>query len=141
MEVPPPPPVSVPASEERKSERTPSQTVPVPPAIRNLAAQAEQASKAGDHDAAAAYLERALRIAPNHPALWQNLAVVRYRQGDYERVEGLAHKSNALAATKPALRAENWRLIAEVRRQRGDRKGADAAMAEVRRLVAAGGAN
>jgi predicted Zn-dependent protease len=129
-----------PAPEKKAAEQAPPvRTVPVPPAARNLAAQAERASQAGDHDGAAAYLERALRIAPNHPALWQNLAVVRYRQGDYGKVEGLAHKSNSLAAANPALRAENWRLIAETRRQNGDRQGADAAMAEARRLATVGG--
>lgn len=137
-----PPPVVVTTPDKKAaSESAPvTRTVPVPPAARSLAAKAEQASQAGDHDGAAAYLERALRIAPNHPALWQNLAVVRYRQGDYDKVEGLAHKSNSLAGAKPALRAENWRLIAEVRSQKGDKQGADAAMAEVRRLAAAGGA-
>src|SRR5699024_9637282 len=60
-------------------DRMPSmQTVPVPAAARSLAARAEKASQVGDHEAAAAYLERALRIAPSHPVLWQNLAVVRY---------------------------------------------------------------
>jgi len=135
-----PPPVVAPPREREASKPPTVRTVPVPQAARSLAAQAEQASQADDHERAAAYLERALRIAPNHPALWQNLAVVRYRQGDYAKVEGLAHKSNTLAAADPALRAENWRLIAEVRRQRGDRQGMDAALAEARRLAAISGA-
>ncbi|HEX5515074.1 MAG TPA: tetratricopeptide repeat protein [Gammaproteobacteria bacterium] len=126
-----PPVVAEPATPVQPA---PSQPTPLPPAARSLAAQAERASQAGDHEAAAAHLERALRVAPNHPVLWQNLAVVRYRQRDYGKVEGLALKSNSLAAAQPGLRAENWRLIAEVRRQRGDSRGADAAMVEARRL-------
>lgn len=103
--------------------------------------RAERASQGGDHEAAAASLERALRIAPANPVLWQNLAVVRYRQRDYAKVEGLALKSNSLAAGNASLRAENWRLIAEVRRVLGDRRGADAAMREARRLRAASSAD
>lgn len=113
----------------------------MPAAARSLSAQAQRASEAGDHEAAAGYLERALRIAPNHPVLWQHLAVVRYRQHDYDKVEGLALKSNALAVGNPALRASNWRLIAEVRRLQGDRQGEQAALAEVRRLTSASGAH
>lgn len=133
---PAPPPVIVQARDGGARPAAAVQPAPLPAAARSLAAQAEQASQRGDHEGAAAYLERALRIAPNHPVLWQNLAVVRYRQHDYDKVEGLALKSNSLAAAAPALRAENWRLIAEVRRQRGDRAGADAALAEHRRLSA-----
>jgi hypothetical protein len=129
-----PPVVAEPATPVQPVPAVPAQPAPLPPAARSLAAQAEQASQAGDHEGAAASLERALRIAPNHPVLWQNLAVVRYRQRDYGKVEGLALKSNSLAAAQPGLRAENWRLIAEVRRQRGDSRGADAAMVEARRL-------
>lgn len=132
---PTPPPVVAQSSGPRQA--APARPAPFPAAARSLAAQADKASQQGDHEGAAAYLERALRVAPNHPVLWQNLAVVRYRQQDYGKVEGLALKSNSLAASDPALRAENWRLIAEVRRQRGDRKGAEAATAEFRRLSAA----
>lgn len=131
--VPTPPPVVAQVNSSTR-QTTPTRPAPLPAAARSLAGQAEQASQQGDQDAAAAYLERALRVAPNHPVLWQNLAVVRYRQQDYGKVEGLALKSNSLAANDPALRAENWRLIAEVRRQRGDSKGATAANAELRRL-------
>ncbi|NLO79145.1 MAG: tetratricopeptide repeat protein [Xanthomonadaceae bacterium] len=128
-----PPPVAMPASSPTRAARP----APLPAAARNLASQAERASRQGDHEVAAAYLERALRMAPNHPVLWQNLAVVRYRQHEYAKVEGLALKSNSLAGADNALRAENWRLIAEVRRLRGDRQGAERAYAEYRRLAAA----
>jgi tetratricopeptide (TPR) repeat protein len=126
------------ASREPAAE-APAASPALPPAARSLAAQAERASQVGDHEAAAAHLERALRIAPSHSVLWQNLAVVRYRQGDYDKVEGLALKSNALASGDNALRRENWRLIAEVRRLRGDHRGAEAAREQTRRLSSPSG--
>jgi len=107
---------------------------PMPPAARNLAAKAEAASRIGRHDEAAAYLERALRIAPRSPELWQNLAVVRFRQKDYAKVEGLAQRSNALAPSSSPLRKTNWELIAAARKARGDAKGAAEAAAEARRF-------
>lgn len=132
---PAPPPLQTrkPSAPERPAagERVPA----LPPAARSLMLQAEQASAAERHDDAAAYLERALRIAPQHPVPWQNLAVVRYRQGDYARVEGLALKSNSLADSLPSLRRANWELISAARRLLGDAAGAEAAAQEARRLA------
>lgn len=108
----------------------------LPAAAKNLVAKAGEASAAGRHDEAAAYLERALRIAPRQAALWQNLAVIRYRQHDYDQVEGLALKSNSLGASDLSLQRANWELISTVRRLKGDRSGAAVAATEARRLTA-----
>lgn len=108
---------------------------PPPPAAMALVEQAERASEAGRHAEAAALLERALRIAPSHPVLWQNLAVVRYREGDYVQAEQLALRSNTLAGSYPVeLRRRNWELIAVARELRGDKAGAQAARSEGVRL-------
>ena len=77
---------------------------------------------------AAASLERALRIEPRNPRLWQELARVRLKQGDYAQAEGVAARSNAWAGGDALLRAENWRLIAQAREARGDSEGARAAL-------------
>ena len=109
----------------------PPAPAPEPPAARveNIAiaglmdgARADAA--AGRLANAAAQLERALRIEPRNPRLWQELARVRLKQGDYMQVEGLAARSNSWARDDPALRAENWRLIAQAREARGDEQGA-----------------
>lgn len=76
---------------------------------------------------AAAALERALRIEPKNPRLWQELARVRLAQGDYAQAESLAARSNSWAGGDHRLRADNWRLIAEARERRGDAAGAKAA--------------
>ena len=77
---------------------------------------------------AAASLERALRIEPRNPRLWQELARVRLKQGDYAQTESTAARSNSWAGSDNALRAENWRLIAHAREARGDAEGAKAAL-------------
>jgi tetratricopeptide (TPR) repeat protein len=76
---------------------------------------------------AAASLERALRIEPRNPRLWQELARVRLKQGDYAQAESTAARSNSWAGDDSGLRAENWRLIAQAREARGDAEGARAA--------------
>jgi predicted Zn-dependent protease len=93
-------------------------------AIASLMDGARVDADAGRLSQAAASLERALRIEPRNPRVWQELARVRLAQGDYMQVEGLAARSNTWARDDPALRAENWRLIARAREARGDQQGA-----------------
>ena len=82
---------------------------------------------------AAASLERALRIEPRNPRLWQELARVRLKQGQYAQAESVAARSNSWAGSDSALRAENWRLIAEAREARGDADGARSALEQAER--------
>lgn len=96
-------------------------------AVVALLQKSQSQSSAGQLDAAGASLERALRIEPRNPVLWQRLARVRLEQKDYPQAENLAAKSNALAGRDGRLRAENWRIIGEARSRRGDRAGAKAA--------------
>jgi Tfp pilus assembly protein PilF len=93
-------------------------------AIAGLMESARADAAAGRLSNAAASLERALRIEPRNPRLWQELARVRLQQGDYLQAEGLAQRSNTWGGADNRLRAENWRLIAESRRARGDADGA-----------------
>lgn len=125
-----------PAPTESKPEE-PAAVTPPPPAVslqkENIAiaglmdsARAEAA--AGNLPAAAASLERALRIEPRNPRLWHELARVRLRQGQHAQAESVAARSNSWAGDDKALRAENWRLIAQSREARGDAEGAKAAL-------------
>ena len=70
----------------------------------------------------------ALRIEPRNARLWHELARVRLKQGQFAQAENVAARSNSWAGDDRALRAENWRLIAESRRARGDADGAKAAL-------------
>lgn len=93
-------------------------------AVQVLQRRANDQLSAGDYTAAAASLERALRIAPRDAKLWNSLAHVRAAQKRYAQVEQLASKSNQLSNGNARLNAENWGLIADARRARGDRSGA-----------------
>lgn len=108
------------------------QPVAPPEPSRNAAVvalfdQARTQSFAGQMEAAGASLERALRIEPRNPVLWQELARLRLAQGQYRQAENLAAKANALAGDDKHLRAENWRIIGQARNGFGDEDGARAA--------------
>ncbi len=92
-------------------------------AVVSLLEQAQSLSAAGQLDQAGASLERALRIEPRNPLLWQRLAAVRIDQQQYLQAENLAKKSNALAQGYHNLRRENWLLIARARSLNGDDEG------------------
>ncbi|MHB8744051.1 MAG: tetratricopeptide repeat protein [Sulfuricaulis sp.] len=106
-----------------------SQATPVSDntAVLELVSTAHSAEANGKPDAAEASLERALRIEPRNPALWQELAKLQLQQGQYQQAEGLAARSNGWVGNDKALRAENWRIIGEARLKRGDYPGAQTA--------------
>ena len=115
-------------------ESGPGLELPAPPAhtenlaIAGLLLGARTDAAAGRLVNAAASLERALRIEPRNPRLWQELARVRLKQGDYAQAESTAARSNSWAGSDNALRADNWRLIAHAREARGDAEGARVAL-------------
>jgi tetratricopeptide (TPR) repeat protein len=104
------------------------------PAIVALADRADAQARGGEFEAAAANLERALRIEPQSAPLWTRLANVRLEQGSYVLAEDLARRSNSLAPDDAFLQSVNWRLIAEARRRRGDAIGAETAQERARTL-------
>ncbi|MBL4621534.1 MAG: tetratricopeptide repeat protein [Immundisolibacteraceae bacterium] len=77
-----------------------------------LLASARKQLADGDTGRAAATLERALRIAPNDPYLWHELAQVRLAGGQWQQAIALANKSRLLAAGNQTLRNKNSQLIA-----------------------------
>jgi tetratricopeptide (TPR) repeat protein len=96
-------------------------------AVVALLQKSQSQSSAGRWEAAGASLERALRIEPRNPVLWQKLGRVRLEQENYPQAENLAAKSNSLAGSNQGLRAVNWRIIGQARSKRGDRAGAKSA--------------
>ena len=117
-------PVPAPAPAPAPATAAPTESI----AIAGLMESARADTSAGRLANAAASLERALRIEPRNPRLWQELARVRLKQGDYAQAESTAARSNSWAGSDNALRAENWRLIAHAREARGDAAGARAAL-------------
>jgi predicted Zn-dependent protease len=102
-------------------------------AIAGLLQSARTDSASGRLSNAAATLERALRIEPRNPRLWHELARVRSQQGQHAQAENVAVRSNSFAGDDKALRAENWKLIAETRKARGDTEGARQALEQANR--------
>jgi tetratricopeptide (TPR) repeat protein len=136
-EVPPPPPEPTGGRTQISAytpPAAPSYARPAPArAVKVLQQRADDQQRAGDYANASASLERALRIAPDDPALWHQLAGVRLEEGRYAMVTELAAKSNSLAdPADRALRRANWSLIAEARKALGDSAGAR----EARRFAA-----
>lgn len=144
----PPPPVytprpqttgkEIPESREPPARTAPRTAEPVRaarnPAVLELSEQAEQFVSEGRLAEAAASLERAQRIAPRDPLVYQSLAEVRLAQKKPVQAEQLARKSLSLASGQAPLQAELWGLIAECKQVQGDAAGAQAAEDEARRL-------
>jgi hypothetical protein len=133
-------PVTPPASERLEAPRAIPKSRPVPqvetpaaqtPAVAALLRDAEADRVSGNLDRAAATAERAIRIQPRNPLVWQQLAQIRLQQHQSAAAEGMAKKSNVLGAGNHVLVQRNWSIIAEARRQRGDTQGAADAEAKV----------
>ena len=106
----------------------------VNPAVVSRLNTASAQARAGDYPRAAATLERAIAIEPGNAWLWHRLADTRLKEGRLQQAASLAAKSNSLAASDRSLQADNWRLIAEVRRRQGDAGAAAAAASEAARI-------
>jgi predicted Zn-dependent protease len=102
-----PPPAPAPAVQRKETV-----------AVASLMDSARSDVAAGRLANAAATLERALRIEPANPRLWQELARVRLQQGQYAQAESTAMRSNSYAGSDAALRAENERIIEQARSRR-----------------------
>ena len=108
VESAPPPPIGAPSAEQPPTTK---ESV----AVAGLMDSARSDAASGRLAEAAATLERALRIEPRNPRLWQELARLRLQQGDFPQAESLALRSNSWAGGDSALRAENARIIEQAR--------------------------
>jgi len=115
-------PSPAPAPEAQQLPAPPPERVPPPraetTAVAGLMDSARTDTAAGRLTNAAATLERALRIEPRNARLWHELALVRFRQGDYAQAESLAARSNTLAGNDSELRSANQRLVDDARSAR-----------------------
>jgi len=100
------------------------------PAASALVAQAHTQANGGELGAAAATLERALRIEPDSPLLWVELGRLQLQQDNAGQADGMGRKALALATGDPGAQASAWRLIADSFRARG--RNAEAAEADQR---------
>src|SRR5437868_13384833 len=95
----------------------PVRPAPVPPsqnvAVASILQTARAEAASGRLANAAASIERALRIEPRNPRLWNELARVRLQQRDYPQAESTAARSNSFAGSDSELRASNADVIAQ----------------------------
>lgn len=124
MPVEPPAPAPEPAIPTMPPVSTASFSSPV----LALASEADQNYQSGQYDAAAAKLERALRIDPRNAALTYKLANIRMKQEQPRLAEELAKKAALLAGTDRDIKKRSWLLIAESKRLQKDTEGADKAL-------------
>jgi Tfp pilus assembly protein PilF len=89
------------------------------PATKALVTQAQSQLNAGNDALAAATIERALRIEPDNPLLWIELAKIRHNEGNEAQAENLARKALTMAAGDNRTQAAAWRVIADSYRARG----------------------
>jgi hypothetical protein len=89
-----------------------------PPKVRQenaasavLLEQSRDERAAGSYAAATASIERALRIEPNNPALWIELAEVKAAVGDFDQAEMMARKALTLAGSDRSITARAERLL------------------------------
>jgi len=113
-------PFGFPSPQPGPSSRAPSGSVPPPEPQRPapqanasaaLLAQGQEARAAGRYSEATASLERALRIDPNNPLLWIELAEVKAADGDRTQAREMARKAMTLAAGNPSIEARARRLL------------------------------
>ena len=105
------------------------------PAVLTLVEQARADAAQNKLQSAAGTVERALRIEPRNPWLWQELARLHLTLGDHAQAESFAARSNTWAGGNRVLGAANWRLISTAREARGDTAGAQAATARAAELA------
>lgn len=100
-----------------------------------LVSQAQTQAKSGDTVAAAATLERALRIEPGNPLLWIELGRMRLRENNALQAHGLGRKALALATGDPHAQSAAWTLIADALRAQGRNEEASEAQQRASTLL------
>ena len=122
---------------------TPEPTPPPAPVVREptlgaasraLVSQAQTQMATKNYPIAASSIERALRIEPDNPLVWIELAKVHQAEGNHARAENMGRKALALARGDGRAQAASWNVIADSLRARG--RNEEAADAERRALEA-----
>jgi tetratricopeptide (TPR) repeat protein len=121
---------SVPVPSPEKPYTPPVKQFHLSAASQSLVNQAHGQAGHGDYGAAAATIERAVRIEPDNPLLWTELGRIYIAQDNPAQAEAMGRKALALATGDAAAQSSAWHLIADSLRARG--KNAEAADAERR---------
>lgn len=90
------------------------------PAVEALLVRAYADAKLGRTDAAMIKLERGLRIEPQNPKLWNQLAELHYKKGNYQQAIAMVKKAINFSSNNEEMTAKNWRLLSDVAEKSGD---------------------
>lgn len=102
--------LKLPQEQAIQSERL-DDAPPVSPVTRRLLAKASQQKENKNWDGATNSLERALRIEPQNPVLWNRLAEINYEQQRWSQAVQFAARSNVYTGRNIDLRRRNWYLM------------------------------
>ncbi len=90
------------------------------PAVEALLVRAYADAKLGRTDAAMIKLERGLRIEPQNPKLWNQLAELHYKKGNYQQAITMAKKAISLSSNDEEMTGKNWKLLSKVAEKSGN---------------------
>lgn len=107
------------------------------PAISMLVSQSDAAVSTDELAQASILIERALRIEPYNPRLWQRLAEIRVAQKRYIEAEEMAMRSYGQSARVGEWCRRNWLTLRETRKALGDPAEAEKAQARAEECVLA----
>ena len=96
------------------------------PAAQSLVNQAHAQASRGELPAASTTLDRAIRIEPQNPLVWLELARLRLSDGDPRQAESCARKALSLGSASPTARIAAGRVLADaLRAQHRDAEARD----------------
>ncbi len=124
--LPPPSPTDLPPPLLQQFPRSIEASGSAAPVLA-LVRQSREAKKHKKWEQGEAALERALRIEPRNPWIWQHLASLHLAMGEHEQAQAEARKSNSLAKRNPWLEVENYRVLAASAAALGNAAAASAA--------------
>jgi tetratricopeptide (TPR) repeat protein len=110
------PPAPAPVPPPGGGAPAPAERAPVPQttgATTSLLTAGRAARESGDLDVATAYIERALRIAPNDAVLWIELGEIKLAEGDAAQAEAMGRKALTLTRGDRALEQAARRLLSD----------------------------
>ncbi len=117
---PPPAPAApieeAPKPQPKEAPEPPSRGYKLGPAAQSLVNQAHSQIGRGELPGASGTLDRALRIEPQNPLLWIELARLRLTEGDPQQAENCARRALLLGSADTTVRLTAGHLLADVMR-------------------------
>jgi Flp pilus assembly protein TadD len=111
-----PPGVAPPGTEPPPAAPPPTREYRLGAATQSLVVQAHAQVARGELPGASTTLDRALRIEPQNPLLWIEVARLRLAEGDARQAEACARKAQSLSSGDPVARSQSGHVLADALR-------------------------